>query len=286
MFFLGGSTVSRCAPLLTAWLLVSVASGRAESLSQRLLEDAADGRLETLDFASAALVASGVEKQPELQAWLDLYRLRRSEILAAVRLDDGEPLAKAIHAELHERILTGSYQTEATDLRLTLADGDFNCLSSLALYYDLCQVAGIEAEIWLRRGHVYLRLPGDGVKAVLEPGARRWVLQFDNPHGSTDRQLTPVALLGKFYYNRGVELLEQGRFAAGLALVEIGIQLDPHDQDARSNLVAGLNNWAVAQFRSRRYDEAERLITRGLALDGAFAPLVANERLLRVVLGK
>ena len=33
--------------------------------------------------------------------------------------------------------------------------------------------------------------------------------------GERSRQITPVELLGKFYYNRGVELLRNGQFADG-----------------------------------------------------------------------
>jgi tetratricopeptide (TPR) repeat protein len=95
------------------------------------------------------------------------------------------------------------------------------------------------------------------------------------------RQISPVELLGKFYYNRGVQRLEEHQYAEGLALLRIALQLDPADLDARENLVAGLNNWAAQQCRAGSYGRAAELIEQGLALDAAFAPLVANQRLVK-----
>jgi hypothetical protein len=279
---------------LSAWGCALVAAGllgiavqmRAEGLSERLIRDAADLRVDAFDCAEAALIASGVESERELAPWLDLYRLRTTEILAAARIAHDVPLPQAIHATLHERVLTGRYRAEATELRVTLAEGDFNCLSSLALYYDLCQTADVEVEIWLRRGHVYARLPDEHPPAIVEPGGRDWMVRDDEQPSLGARRLGVIELLGKFYYNRGVELLEQGDFARGLSLLEMSTQLDPGDSDARSYLVAGLNNWAVARFRERKFEEAAVLIERGLSLDAQFAPLVANERLVRAMLGE
>ena len=57
-------------------------------------------------------------------------------------------------------------------------------------------------------------------------------------------------------------------------------QFGPHS-DARENLAAGLNNWAVEHCRRERYDLAAPLIAQGLEIEPTFAPLVANERLVR-----
>jgi tetratricopeptide (TPR) repeat protein len=100
---------------------------------------------------------------------------------------------------------------------------------------------------------------------------------------STVRQLTPVELLGKFYYNRGVELLKERQFGEGIELLNIGLMLDPADGDARANVVAGLNNWAVDLLRSGRYDDAASRIEQGLEIDPSFAPLVANRRFLHTI---
>ena len=273
-----------CALLASVGLLGLAATARAETLSEHLLADAVDGRLDSLDFAAACLVASGVENPRELAAWQDLYAIRRAELVAAVELAT-EPLPSAIHAELHERLLTGRYRADSSDLRSTIRDGDYNCLSALALYYDCCSAAGLEVEIWLGRGHVSARLSAHPSKNI-EPGATHWVTRPISDSYEPARHLSPVELLGKFYYNRGVEQLQQARFEEGLALLETSTRLDPHDKDAQGNFLAGLNNWAVSRLRDRQYEHAATLIERGLARDAAFAPLVANERLVRAMLGK
>jgi tetratricopeptide (TPR) repeat protein len=278
-----------CALGLAACLLAA-APAAAQSLSDRLLADARDGQLDEFEFVSAALVAGGVDDECELGGWLDLYRERRAALLNDLRLDDllkSTPASRlqAIHAALHKTLLTGTYQADASDLRLALSRGDFNCLSSLAIYFDLCQAAGLKIEIWQRRGHVFLRHGEFDVAVSVEPGARDWAALRPVRRNQV-RPLSPTELLGKFYYNRGVQLLQRQQFAEGLELLQISVTLDPADGDARANIVAGLNNWAVVQCQRQRYEQAAALIERGLTLDPTFAPLVANQQLVRAKLRK
>jgi len=111
-----------------------------------------------------------------------------------------------------------------------------------------------------------------------------WRVFSDRDKDPKCRQLTPVELVGKFYYNRGVQFLERQQFGAGVGLLEMSLRFDPSDRDARENLVAGLNNWAVKEYRLRRYDRAGDLIQRGLDVAPDFSPLIANQRLVRTTL--
>jgi tetratricopeptide (TPR) repeat protein len=238
-------------------------------------------------FFRAAIVASGTQDGCEVAQWQSVYAELRGmavteEILA---LPAAERLA-AIQRGLHSQILIGDYQPAASDLRQALSRGDFNCLSAAALYFDLCRSAGMELEIWSRPGHVWLRTQ-DGV--TIEPAsapALRLRVSSGTPslvlQASLARRITPQQLLGKFYYNRGAQLLAQEQYPAGLELLRTALRLDPHDGDARENLLAGLNNWAAEHLRARRYGEAARLIRQGLSIEPAYEPLVANQRLLRV----
>jgi tetratricopeptide (TPR) repeat protein len=270
----------RCALAVSA-LLLSTASATGQPLVERLLADARGGQLDKLDFVAAALIAGGVADECELSGWIDSYLERRAAVLNAIPVGPAAERLQAIHAAFRGQILTGAYQTRASDLRLTLSHGDYNCLSSLAVYFDLCQAAGLDVKIWLERGHVHLRFVERGGAAInIEPGLRQWAGQ-SRLRVALARQITPVELLGKFYYNRGVELLREHRFGEGLQLLQISLALDPRDSDARANMAAGLNNWAVERCRVERFGEAAALIKRGLALDPSFAPLIANERLVR-----
>jgi tetratricopeptide (TPR) repeat protein len=271
----------RCAlAVCAAAFLAAPVAG--QTLSEQLLSDARDGRLERFDFFEAALIASGVEDECELAGWIELYSDKQEEVLATAGGGTRAERLRALRAALHRQLLSGEYRAEASDLRIALTRGDFNCLSSLAIYFDLCRAADLDVQIWLGRGHVCL-CAGD--EMVIEPGSALWKTGpgGERPDG---RPLTPIELLGKLYYNRGVGLLQEGRFAEGLELLEHSVALDPQDADARANLVAGLNNWAVEHYRARRYDEAAPLIEQGLRLDPAFGPLLANERLVRAKRGE
>jgi hypothetical protein len=270
--------------LAIAAALAPPAGAVGQNLTERILVDARDGSLDDFDFAVAALIASGVEEQSELAGWIRDYDEKRARLLATISNGPIDDKLQAMHAALHEQWLTGIYRTNASDLRLTFVRGDFNCLTALAIYFDVCRAAGIDLDIWLQRGHVCLRRTAAEGAWLIEPGATRWTChRFSRENEG--RQITPLQLLGKFYYNRGVELLESRRFSAGLVLLQNSLALDADDGDARLNLAAGFNNWAVEQCRAKRYASAAALIAEGLALDPLFAPLVANRRLVTARLG-
>ncbi len=275
-----------CALVVGAWITLFSQPASAQTLQSQLLDDARDGELDRFDFISAALIASGVEELSELDAWRQAYATVQDQIA----FEDLERLASqerlvALHRALHEKVLTGSYQREASDVRSALWGGNFNCLSATAIYLDLCEAAGEPVEIWLLPGHVCLRAENLD-RGFLEPGAATWRVFSERDRDCKGRQLTTVELIGKFYYNRGVQLLERQQFAAGVGFLEMSLGFDPTDKDARENLVAGLNNWAVKEYRLRRYDRAAELIERGLQVAPDFAPLIANERLVGTTLGR
>jgi len=267
-----------------AILLIASAAGppaAAATLDQRLLVDAADGRLDDFDFASACLIAGGMSDPSELaelrSRWCELQQ--RIDLAAAREVPPGD-LARELHAALHAEILVGGYRSDASDLRTAIRGGDFNCLSAAALYWDLAAQAGIALEIWSRPGHVYLVQPDSSI--TIEPGSKPCGTlppvndSLGRPNAA--RQITPLQLVGKFYYNRGLTHLQQARHAEGLACVRASLRLDAGDREARGNLLAGLNNWAVALCGQDRFAEAGLLIEQGLAIDAAYAPLVANAR--------
>jgi tetratricopeptide (TPR) repeat protein len=274
--------------ILLAATSASAAHAGAQPLDQRLLADAGDGRLDALDFPTSCLVAGGTSDRNQLaelrSRWADLcLQADRADLRDMPALER----AKALHAWLHAEILVGRYCETASDPRQALLAGDYNCLSAAAIYWDLCDQAGIELEIWSRPGHVYLCHPESG--EFIEPASRQW---RSSPPASEAaqaqapaRRITPLALVGKFYYNRGLTLLQQGQHAAGLACIRASLRLDPADREARGNLLAGLNNWAAALCEQQRFTEARLLIDQGLAIDNRFPPLVANARYVQANAG-
>jgi tetratricopeptide (TPR) repeat protein len=168
--------------------------------------------------------------------------------------------------------------------------GDYNCLSAAVVYADLCREVGIELEFCLQPGHIYVRsAPGGERQAAprIEAASKRWQARLaEEGDPSAARRLSAAELLAKFYYNRGLVRLAAHDYPAGLALLEISQAFDPVDSDARHNLVAGLNNWAVQCCGQRQYEEAARLIKQGLLIEPSYPPLQINERMIGRVLGE
>lgn len=90
------------------------------------------------------------------------------------------------------------------------------------------------------------------------------------------RQLSPVELVAMIYYNRGVDLLSQKRFAQALSANAKALRLDPSSATARGNLLATLNNWAIDLGNQRRYAEAAELLRSGIRLDPDYATFKTN----------
>jgi len=267
------------AALLTAaqcWP-IAAADAAPRALDDCLLADARDGVLHEFDWLSACLIAGGVTDECERMTQRSLLAATLERAQANSHSGTILQRAAAIHEQLHRLVLTGRYDKHATDLRRTLATGDYNCLSATVLYVELCRRAGVSVEIWSQPGHVYCAV---GERAVrIEPASGQW---RSAPLGVTTsapvRRITSVQLVAKFFYNRGIELLERHEFAVGIDALRLACQLDPLDADARTNLLAGLNNWALVLAEQDQPAAAAALIARGLAIDPDFAPLVANER--------
>ena len=274
----GPPSITACAlALCVAWSSAATASGLSP-LDEALLADARDGSFDRFDLPSACLVAGGVADEQELV----LRRRQLAEACAAavrstLRSSPQDEQVRQLLQVLHDRVLIGKYDRTASDLRRMLAAGDYNCLSALVIYHEVCSQAGVPLTLWAVPGHVY----GQVGPTRIEPTCRHWPPpSLAAATGSPPRQITPLALVGRFYYNRGVQLLEERRFEAGIAAMQAACQFDPGDAEARANLLAGLNNWAIELSRENR-PAAAALVARGLAIDPQFAPLVVCERYLQ-----
>ena len=278
-----------CIAIFLAATSLGGADAGGQTLDQRLLADAGDARLDEFDFPAACLIAGGTSDSSELAElrshWQGV-RQRASE--ADLRDLPASEQAKSLHAWLHAKILTGRYRETASDPRQSLLTGDYNCLTAAAIYWDLGDQAGIELEIWSRPGHVYLSHPESG--KIIEPASKQWRSRppgsESTPAATAARPITPQQLVGKFYYNRGLTLLQHGQHAGGLECMSASLRLDPSDREARGNLLAGLNNWAAALCEQQRFTEARLLIDQGLAIDHRFPSLVANARYVQARAGK
>lgn len=263
---------------------------------ERLFADAADGRLDRHSLLEAALIAGGTldeEAVRRYEARLDALaaELARSKAVA------GPPRkqAEAIFEFMHRRILTGGYHLNASDVGETLDRGRFNCVSASLLYNCLAGRFGIEARGLEVPGHAMSRLVLAGQTLDVETTCPRWFELMSDPEKQADlvaettgfrhaqgaspagrREVDGTELVATVYYNRGVDLLAGGRFPEALAANAKALRLDPANATARGNLLATLNNWAIALGRAGQHAEAAAVLRRGLALDPSYATFDVN----------
>jgi tetratricopeptide (TPR) repeat protein len=90
------------------------------------------------------------------------------------------------------------------------------------------------------------------------------------------REVSDVELLAMIYYNRGVDLLGEKRFAEAAAANAKALRLAPGNATARGNLLVTLNNWAIELGSTAHYAEAADLLRLGLAIEPGYQAFRLN----------
>ena len=268
--------------------------GKLCPLEERLFADATDRQLDEFSLLQSALIAGGVRRAETLQLYEEQFaalvdQLRESCTPACPPRER----AKKIFEFMHRRVLSGGYRIDCTDLRATLDEGRFNCLSASVLFnclaaeFDL-PVCGLEIP-----GHAMSRLLLDAGPLDLETTCPGWFQLTDDPAKQAEavartvghispkdrskaREVSPVEIAAMIYYNRGVDLLAEKQFAEAAAANAKALRLDPASTTARGNLLAVLNNWAIELGAADRHAEAVELLREGLAFDPKYEPFVLN----------
>lgn len=261
-----------------------------------VLCDASDGRLDRWDFLSAVLVVGGTSSQ-ELETWrcrLQTHIEKLQRTLQA-KSTDSERLA-CVFAYLHQEILCGGYQLQATNLALALDEGRFNCVSATILFKLLADAVGLDVKFWQSPTHAFCRVQcGDSwvpvestcptwleslaqhsrtrvdfteglAKIGSDPTASLPILRQKGVVGTaidlvqTGREISETQMLGTIYYNRGVDALVSRQYEFALLANLWAVKLDAENRAAQDNLLASLNNWAITLAEQGRFAEgAERL---------------------------
>jgi tetratricopeptide (TPR) repeat protein len=272
------------------------AQSRVSPREAVLLSDAADGCLDQHRLYEAALIASGATRDELLECRQRLAVLERE--LQGVSAN-GPPAekARALFELLHRRVLRGGYEEPASNLAVTLRGGPYNCLSAVILFVDLAGQAGLEVAAVQTPGHVFCRLATNDLRAGpndldVELTCPNWFNRTRDAKkhtaktyaawsGDRQRRLSPVELVALVYFNRGVDVLARREFAAAAAANLTALALDPANGPAGDNLLATVNNWALAVASEGRPAEALRLVEAARAVAPENAHLLANERYLR-----
>ena len=265
-------------------------------LEQRLVADAADGRLDDHSLFRAALIASGVAREKTLARYDRQYdklveQLRRSRSVTSANTPSTR--AEAVFEFLHARLLRGQYRINCTDVRDALDAGHYNCVSASVLFNCLAEAVGLEVCGLEIPGHAMSRLMVGDASLDIETTCPDWfrlkhdpdkrAASVENTLGAAAvadrreaRAVSPVQLVAMIYYNRGVDLLARQRFAEAASANAKALQFDPQSTTAWGNLLATINNWAIARGNAQRFAEARDLLGQALALDPQYESFTTN----------
>lgn len=280
-----------------------------------LLEDCEDGQLHRFPFFTAVLIAGGTSETaiPKYEAVLARHIAKVRELTKDTT--EEMAILRLIFRYLHGAILTGSYQVAATNPAEALDTGRFNCVSATILFKLLAESAGFRADIRQLPTHAFCWIETPTASIPVECTAPRWLedLDWSNPgrflarrEGSTGpedplrfgdarrpistarpaptdwsayehgRIMSEVEVLGTIYYNRGVDYLFEKRFPQALAANLVAVRLDPTNRSARDNLLASLNNWAIALAEAQNFPEAASRLHWALRCAPSAQPVQAN----------
>jgi tetratricopeptide (TPR) repeat protein len=258
----------------------------ASALEQKMLADAEDGSLEHFSLWEASLIAAGVTTHEELNRRRAVLLSDAQRLRQQTRSLDKAQRARAAFDFLHRQYLTGSYHASCSDVRSTLDSEQYNCVTATILYHCLCRACDLEPQALATAGHVFSHF-SDPPLGRIETTCREWFTKgrlgrtgqppVTAPHIDEPRGLSPVQLVAKVYYNHGVVELEARRFAAAARALSISCQLDTQDQAAKANLLATLNNWALAESNADNFEFAADLLLEGLQRSNDYEPLLAND---------
>jgi tetratricopeptide (TPR) repeat protein len=267
---------------------VDLLAPRLSALEQRLFDQMHDGRFGKFSLLEAGLIAGGVERSDELRR----YSQRFAALVEALRRSGkvrGKPReqAQAAFGYLHESILTGGYDLQASDVRQTLDSGRFNCVTATLVLNCLAREFGLKAVGVQLPGHAMSRLELPGETLDVETTSPRWSPGFSRHPGepakagttnsaNAPRQISDVELVATIYYNLGVDWLLEKKFAAAVAANAKALRLDPANATAKGNYLATINNWAIALGTSGEYEEAAELLRLGQAADPRYDAFRAN----------
>jgi tetratricopeptide (TPR) repeat protein len=265
----------------------AISHDASRSVEERLLLDAADGTLDQHELLAAALVAGGTG-EAETSLAVKRFRTWLQQLNAEPLPSDARARAELVFMRLHGELLRGDYHATCSDIAVALDSGDFNCLSATILFVAAARQCGLRAVALATEGHVLCEIEGESGWLEIETTCPHWFrLTQADAHAVKKlrlasqprdvRRLSDVELLAKVYYNRGVAALRENAYATGVDLSRTSLRLDPHDAVARGNVLAGLNNWALALCRAGNHTRAAELLAELRELEPNYPTLVDNE---------
>ncbi|MBS0210450.1 MAG: hypothetical protein JSS27_16020 [Planctomycetes bacterium] len=241
-------------------------------LERELLADVADGRLDRFSLLAAALTVSGADDWAQVRTLEQQFQQAIAPGLVDLQTERNDA-RRAIAALklLHRQVLRGSYDADGDNVITALQGGRYNCVAATTLYEVLAEAAALPVVATVMPGHVVARVQLSDHELLIDATSAEgfehiWPANAAITRHREVRRLDQVQLVSLLYYNRAVDELAQRDFAAAYAAGMKANFLDSQHRAARTNLIATLNNWAIDRLQAERWDDAERLLQRGLQL--------------------
>jgi tetratricopeptide (TPR) repeat protein len=272
----------------------------AKIWGQRAKKPTAPLEIDDALLLEAVLFASGIE---EFDA-RDKYGKQFNTLVAKARdtVNDakhhrqrGEQLMKFLHAS----VMSKGYEASQTSFANIFDMGQFNCVSSTAMYYLVGKRLGME----LRP----ISIPGSGFLAGhasldMVEGNNRIQVEPTNPDGFDwqakvnrpgvivlgfvpDRkdahEVDELGIAAMIYSNRGVALTDEksSKRLEAIRCYLAALTLDPADESATNNLLSVFVNWGPALIAEKQFDDAIRVLAFGLTIAPQSDALHNNHRI-------
>ncbi len=197
---------------------------------------------------------------------------------------------------VHERVLTGGYQSEQTDLSVLLDTGKFNCVSSAVLYNILALELDLDARAIEVPDHAF-SIVYDGadhmdVETTTADGfnpARERIAAFEELTGfryipqsdkANRREIGAAGLAALIYYNHAVADLQAGRYREALVANFRAMSLDQEFVSAVKNAIAALANWSAELAQQGDWERGVEIAGLGARLAPSDAGIAHNHEAL------
>jgi tetratricopeptide (TPR) repeat protein len=238
-------------------------------------------------------------------------------------LAPAELLTRDLFESLHREIMTKPYDINCTNLSRVFETGKFNCVSATVLFNVVGEKAGLNVRAIEMPGHALSRVRFVNKEIDIETTCPDWFKleskeslaaattqrvaksesatpnplagnNMNNPIVKTEsakleelskksREITPVQLIATIYYNHGVDLLNDKKYAeAAMANIK-ALHIDPESETAWGNLMVAINNWAIELSSGnstngiKRYDLAAILLDQGWYIDTNYEKFKTNQ---------
>ena len=297
----------------------SIMLRKVDPVEQALFQDAMSGRWNNFDLFRAAMVAEGIRDAELIRTYetrLDALVAKVAVIAQTSGNTSPQAKTRALFEAMHQEILTQPYSLDCTELSKVMKTGHFNCVSATILFNCLAEKAGLDVCALEKPGHALSRVKFAGGAAMdIETTCPTWFdlkneeerlmaiearvapsLGTANPATAQNavpataepkvksfsdlREISPVQLVATIYYNRGVDLYAKKSHPEAAAANVKALYLDKDNEQAWTNLLVSINNWALDAVdenkTDRLYDLAVILLDRGVSLDPTYENFRSN----------